>query len=114
MLGEVGLVFHEEGRLSGLAGDFKEALGVAALAAADHDHGVDGLRQPLHFRLPPLGGIADGFEHLVVRVALGRPLLDGIEEPGVLGGLGDDDGLVESRQPCQFLDAGHHVAVGAA
>ena len=100
---EVGLAFHEEGRFPGLAGDFEEPLGVAALAPPDHHHGVDRLGQASHLLLASLGRIADGLEHFVVRVAAGHPLLDPAVEAGVLGRLGDDDRPFEGRQPFELV-----------
>ena len=104
------LGFHVEGRLAGMAGHLVEPLGVAALFAAHHHHGLHLGRQALDFGLALFGGVADRIEDLVMGDFGRRPGLDGLVEARVLGGLGHDDGLFEDGQLPELLQGGRHVA----
>ncbi len=101
------------GWFAGLPGNFRQADSVAAVVPADYDDGIHLGGKFRYLRLAFTRGIANRVVDFVVGSLCGGPLLYGIVKFDILSRLGDDDGLLEGRQGCQFSQVVNHMALAA-
>ena len=76
---QVDFGFDVISRLAGFACDLGQATGIAAVAAANHNYGIDRFGQAHNFGLTPLGGIANRIKYFIMRVIGGSPIFYGFK-----------------------------------